>query len=908
MTIRSKLIIYTFISISLTLIIVGVSINSIITELYNNNAQTELDRSYQDFKKNISDIKNNIRSLAIETSTNKPVIALTNLVSRYQNIENYQPLIFDNDKKKIAHYLLKQISRQGSDLALLYSKEGDLIAYAAIENKLKIAGITSYINGKAVNISNIDYSNQWLTTDLAKNIPDKIPPLSNQISFLSHAGKVKFITKNNKFIIEHNRVISRLRPQNKIELLGIIHISKSLDTAFFKQSNQQAGTEISLLLSNGESINPRKDMKTIKNIASVAQIFSDSQAKETKLITDNSYYVQPYIWPTKSGNNYLFITLSRENLITAIKQTRLYLFIVFIVVATLIIIISIYWLNWLISIPLQALTEKTKLTKKGKYPVFPVSKANDEISTLGKVLNKMVATIKIREKELTKGTKRLQNAQRLAKVGDWELIHKSDKMVWSDETFKIFDYTKGKITPSPEAIRKRCHPDDLELTQNVFQQSLLTKTPYNLTHRIITDDNKIRYINVYGETDYDENNLPAHTVGTIQDVTKQITTDEQLRRTQKMNALGKLTGGIAHDFNNMLGVILGYAELLESSEKLSDKDKKYIKEIIHAGHRSSKLTSKLLSFSRKDTPAAIPTDINKLVTDEKHMLEKTLTARIQLMYELGNDIWQVLLDKDELEDAIINISINAMHAMESGGTLTISTKNCHFSDYDLQSQEINLPAGDYVELSLIDTGTGMDQDTVQQIFEPFFTTKDDKGTGLGLSQVYGFVQRSNAAIQVHSAHNVGTRISIYFPRYMEFEELKNIDSVTTQIDDSDLSGSATILVVDDEESIQFLNNELLSSQGYKVICADSGKMALEILKTEHIDLMLSDVIMPNMDGYELSSIVQKQYPEIKIQILSGFSTEPTNDSSINNLYKNRIQKPFASDILLKRVKELLLEN
>ena len=377
--------------------------------------------------------------------------------------------------------------------------------------------------------------------------------------------------------------------------------------------------------------------------------------------------------------------------------------------------------------------------------------------------------------------------------------------------------------------------------------------------------------------------------------------EEQLRRSQKMEALGKLTGGIAHDYNNMLGVILGYTEMLETMLDEKSELKNYTYEIMHAGERGAKLTKKLLSFSRQKSSDAEAVNINNVLLGEQHMLEKTLTARIKLIFDLDDDIWMVNLDEAEFEDAIVNMSINAMHAIEGQGELIIQTHNEKLSE--LEAATLQLKPGEYVLLNISDSGKGMEESVREKIFEPFYSTKGELGTGLGLSQVYGFVERSRGAIKVASEVGKGSRLTLYFPRCCE-QDLQSKDK--SVIDDAgDLTGSETILVVDDEASLKILTSKLLEKQGYQVYCAESGKEALTILEKEKIDLLLSDVVMPEMDGFQLAAIVQKKYPSIKIQLASGFSDERHISMQDNTLYKNMLEKPYQSVSLLRKIRDLL---
>jgi len=403
--------------------------------------------------------------------------------------------------------------------------------------------------------------------------------------------------------------------------------------------------------------------------------------------------------------------------------------------------------------------------------------------------------------------------------------------------------------------------------------------------------------------DKDENVYAVCCIST--DISERKHQEMLLRRRQKMEALGQLTGGIAHDYNNMLGIIMGYAELLE--RMLSDQPKyvRYAHEIHHAAERGSKLTQKLLSFTRHKVNNDATININKLIQEQKQVLEKTLTARIKLTLDLAPDLWSVNIDEGDLEDAILNISINAMHAMESGGQLTIRTSNSQLVESDTRTN--NLEPGDYVLLSITDNGSGMEEKVRERIFDPFFTTKGQRGTGLGLSQVYGFVQRSQGQIHVYSEPGYGTRFAFYLPRS---QQQASETERPVEAPGINLHGTETVLVVDDEVAITSLTEVVLIEHGYTVFVAHDGLQALNILKEEgdNIDIIISDIIMPDLDGCQLAKEVRRLYPHIKIQMVSGFADDRHHGIVDDELHKNMMYKPCSSQALLIRIRHLLDED
>lgn len=389
-------------------------------------------------------------------------------------------------------------------------------------------------------------------------------------------------------------------------------------------------------------------------------------------------------------------------------------------------------------------------------------------------------------------------------------------------------------------------------------------------------------------------------IASIHDISEEKKVEEQLRRSQKMDALGKLTGGIAHDYNNMLGIVLGYSELLQNA--LSDQPKLlgYSRQISQAGERGASLTKKLLAFSKQQMSEAVKLDVNALLRDQRSLLEKVVTARIAVNMDLPENLWPIWIDKGDFEDVLMNLCINAMHAMDVGdGVLSIETSNQSLSTLDAES--LGIIAGDYVRLCISDTGKGMNKATVEKIFDPFFSTKGEQGTGLGLSQVYGFIERSEGGVRVYSEPGVGTRFSLYFPRYSG-ESL--FSEAFSPADMALLRGEESILVVDDEPSLLALAKAVLTQQGYKVLCGASGSEALNLLRNNTVDLVISDVIMPGMNGYELADKIQLEFPGMKILIVSGFD-ETSHVDEVNQVLRSQaLAKPYSSRDLLERVREL----
>jgi len=532
----------------------------------------------------------------------------------------------------------------------------------------------------------------------------------------------------------------------------------------------------------------------------------------------------------------------------------------------------------------------------------PIRDGDGDVQGMVLVFNDVTEQYQLREDRLESEQRFTQLAENIHEVF-WLGSPNWDQVFYISPAYEIiWGQNSEDLYQNPRLWIEAVHPDDREQVIDDIPKDINSIGEYVefRKYRIQRPDGQILWIKARAYPIHDHDGQVIRIAGVAEDITEQVEMEETLRRTQKMDALGKLTGGIAHDYNNMLGIILGYTELLK--DQLVDQPKlaKYIETIHHAGERGAKLTRKLLAFSRKNISDAEMLNINALLQDKQHMLEKTLTARIKLIFDLADNLWPVWLDDGDLEDAIVNLSINAMHAIDGNGQLTIQTRNVSINESDARLFQVK--PGEYVQLSVNDTGRGMNEDTKEKIFEPFFSTKGNKGTGLGLSQVYGFVERSSGAIKVYSEPGHGTRMMLYFPRYYDTGSNNKLNEEHAAIN---FRGHENILVVDDEPPLLNLTREILESQGYHITCAENAKQALDILEQNSIDLLLSDVIMPEMDGYQLATKVREKYPGIKIQLVSGFADDRHIDIADNSFHDNLIYKPYQSRTLLKRIRDLL---
>lgn len=386
----------------------------------------------------------------------------------------------------------------------------------------------------------------------------------------------------------------------------------------------------------------------------------------------------------------------------------------------------------------------------------------------------------------------------------------------------------------------------------------------------------------------------------IDDVTKEYTLEEQLNQSRKMDAVGQLAGGIAHDFNNMLAGIIGSAEILGLLNKNEEKSIKYVDIIIQSSQRAAGLISKLLAFSRKSNIERKSIDLTKTITDTIEILERSIDKKIQIISDNRAKHTTILGDDSQIHNAILNIGINAAHAMPNGGKLNFSINNIYLDKKYCEHSPFDLLPGNYLSIDIRDTGFGIPSENLTKIFEPFFTTKKQgEGTGLGLAAVYGIVKEHRGAVTVYSELGTGTVFHLYFP----LSESVNEVSYEQQLE----HGQGMILLADDEEIIRLTSKDILENLGYTVLTAQNGLDAIEVFKTHQheIDLVILDMIMPEMNGREAFHEIKNIQPDMKIIISSGFS----KNEDLQELYKHGltgfVKKPFRMDELSVIIKKAI---
>ncbi|MES2358817.1 MAG: PAS domain S-box protein [Gemmatimonadota bacterium] len=489
-----------------------------------------------------------------------------------------------------------------------------------------------------------------------------------------------------------------------------------------------------------------------------------------------------------------------------------------------------------------------------------------------------------------------------SRVGTWEVDVATGASTWSTIQEELHGVAAGTYGGTLEAFIDRIHPDDRQQVRAAIQKAMQQRTDSNLLYRTVWPDGSVHWISGVGRSFYNADGTPIRAAGIALDVTERRALEEQYRQSQKMEAVGQLAGGVAHDFNNLLTVIQSYGSILRDNMKPNSEAAHNIAEVLSAADRAAALTRRLLAFSRGQLLAPRALSLSESLLSVEPMLRRLIGEHVEIVVRAPRDGGNVVADPSEIEQVILNLAINARDAMPDGGALTLEISNV---ELDSAYRRIHGTAatGPYVMLSVSDTGTGMDAATAARVFEPFFTTKPPgKGTGLGLSTVYGIVTRNGGSIAVYSEPNHGTTFRAYFPR-----SDAEMEAVAPTATTSATAGSETLLLVEDDPAIRRITTRILTAAGYRVIPAGSPEEALDIADTNatDIDLLFTDVVLPEMSGRGLAEKLSARVPAMKVLYMSGYTDDIVVRAGVLEHDTLFLQKPFSQSALLSKVREAL---
>jgi two-component system cell cycle sensor histidine kinase/response regulator CckA len=516
------------------------------------------------------------------------------------------------------------------------------------------------------------------------------------------------------------------------------------------------------------------------------------------------------------------------------------------------------------------------------------------------------------EEALRKSEERLRLALKAANQGFYDLNVQTGEAEVSPEFAAMLGYDPAEFHETNDAWIERMHPEDRETVAAIYRDFIGGKiSEYHVEVRQRTRSGDWKWILSLGKiVQRDARGEPLRMLGTYTDITERKRTEaekeklqEQLRQAQKMESVGRLAGGVAHDFNNMLSAILGHTELAMMGCDPSDPIHADLKAIEKSALRSADLTRQLLAFARRQPVMPKVLDLNDSVTGMLKMLQRLIGEDIDLVWMPGAGLWPVRMDPSQIDQILANLCVNARDAIAGVGKVTVATENTAF-DEAYCAVHPDFACGEYAMLGVTDNGCGLNKDVLEHLFEPFFTTKElGRGTGLGLSTVYGIVKQNNGFINVHSEPGKGTAFKIYLPRFVGEAAEANVANPTAPPQ----GRGETVLVVEDEALILSLDRAMLERLGYTVLSAGTPAEALRQAKVHagEIQLLVTDVIMPEMNGRELAKLIRDITPGLKCLFTSGYTANLIAHNGVLEEGVNFLQKPFSINDLASKVRQAL---
>ena len=495
---------------------------------------------------------------------------------------------------------------------------------------------------------------------------------------------------------------------------------------------------------------------------------------------------------------------------------------------------------------------------------------------------------------LKRTAERLAEAQRIGKMGSFEVELSTGESAWSEEMFRIMDVDSTSV-PSVDVFLTRLHEDDSDRIRVLIERSLRTGETTPSRARVVHRDGSIRHVDMMAAVRYGAQGQVLAICGTVADITELVKLEAQFHQSQKMEAVGQLAGGLAHDYNNLLMVISGNVELL-----LDRYDSHELREILAATSSAATLTNRLLAFSRREAQRPRVVNLEEDLQMARSLLERALGDRVALHYDIAPGAWPVVVESGQIQQVLLNLALNARDAMPEGGSLSMSVRNVELDP--MQAEAFHERSGDYVALSVTDTGIGMDESIRSRAFEPFFTTKaPGRGTGLGLAMVFSAMKQCSGFVQMRSEPQAGTTFTLWFPRAAQQPALPLAAADATPV------AVGRVLLVEDNPAVADVATRIIESAGYVVRRTHDPTQALEIWRNDPADILVTDVEMPGLSGIRLSERLRAITPDLRTLFITGHSTEQI-DLDAHPGRSAIVMKPFRRQELLTTLAKLLAER
>ena len=897
-SIKQKLVALLIGTITLSLVLVGILLASLQHRFYLQETIGKIHRAHTVLVQNLRTNEDDLIINGAEISQDESVIASVNMITEYQSFEEYQPIIFDEEKKTLITHLSERVVMADFDLIAIYDANGELITFGMQKDFGFLLGIVSYQEAEPVIfLSGTADRESWMESPLPSMVTQKMRKGGDEPDTIQH------IRVENGFALVVTLPIVRNLPDNTAKTIGFVEVSNFLGKDFVDSIVNQTQMGFQLVTPD-VNIGALQLGEYLHKLPHESHLFIDSHGGEDDYIENADYFLHYHSLLLHDGSHVCFIFgRDKEILKAQLRNMQLVLFVVLVCAGLICIPLGIYAAQKTITQPIERLLEGVNALRKGSYerPIPVVT--NGELGALAQSFNDMGQAIKQREAGLERAKEEWERT--FDSIGDIIMIQdKESRIILANKATCDF-FGKSRDELQGRFCYELFYNRDLPCLGCPTLKTLEDNTSHS-AEMICERQQPKRNLLLASSPIFDDQGECIGIVYSAKDITEIKELENTLRQAQKMEAIGTLAGGIAHDFNNILTPILGYSEMLMESLPKGSQERSDEEQVVKAASRAKELVKQILTFSRQTEHERNPVQAHLIVKEALKLMRSSMSANIEIQSNIGAACCPVFADPTQVHQVLMNLCTNAYHAMrEKGGVLSVALSEVDISPEDY-AENLALQSGKYLMLTVSDTGHGMDKALVEHIFDPYFTTKKKgEGTGLGLSVVHGIVKSHQGHITVYSEPGQGTEFHVYFPCI----EATTPASLAEQ-QEIPRGRHEKVLVVDDEEPIAQMLGNMLEKLGYVVITKSNSMAALEIFRDQHesIDLVVTDMSMPGMSGAELAAELLKIKPGLPIILCTGFS-EVINEKKAKAVgFKGFLLKPVLKRQLAQVAFEALREG
>lgn len=892
---KQKLVVLLIVTITLALVLTGILLTSLQYRFFRQETIDNIHKAHDVLMQNLQTNKNDLKINGAEVAQNESIISSVNMISTYQSVEDYRPVIFDEEKKTLVTHLSELVAMADFDLVSLYDAGGELVTFYMQKDFGSLFGIVSYPQAEPlIYLSTAPGRVSWTEAPL--------PSLVNQHAWQKGGEpySMQYIRVKNGFVLMLTLPIVRVFPDNTAKTIGFVEVSNYLGEDFVDNIAKQTQMGFQLITPD-LNIGDLELSDHLHQLIPHSPLLTDDQGGGIDYVENADYFLHSHSLQLHDGSSVYFIFgRDKEVLKAQLQNVQLVLLMVLACTGLISIPLGIYVARKTITVPIERLLEGVNALREGAYesPISVVT--NGEIGALAKSFNDMGQAITQREAGLQRAKE------------EWERTFDSisDILTIQDKEFHIIMANKATC----EFFGKSRDEIQGEICYELFHDSsvpclgcpTIKTLEDNKNHNaemIVGRQQSKRNMLLSSSPIFDDEEECIGIVYSAKDLTEIKELENKLRQAQKMEAIGTLAGGIAHDFNNILTPILGYSEILMDAFPVGSQERADEEHVLKAANRAKELVKQILTFSRQTEHERKPVKLHFIIKEALKLLRSSLSANIEIKQNIYADSCPVLADPTQVHQVLMNLCTNSYHAMrDTGGILTVSLSEVEISPEDYQDN-LSLQTGKYIKLAVSDTGHGMDKVLVEKIFDPYFTTKKKgEGTGLGLSVVHGIVKSHHGQITVYSEPGQGTEFHVYLPCIEA-----PVPASLAEQQEIPKGRQEKVLVVDDEEAIAELLGNMLEKLGYVVMTKSNSAMALETFQDEYksIDLVVTDMSMPGMNGAELAAELLKIKPGLPIILCTGFSEIINEEKARAFGFTGFLLKPVLKSQLANAVKDAL---